>query len=202
MITPPDDTTAGPHVVLAALRAECDAGFAREAALAEVLAERSAELGRRNDEYGERIEQQSATIDVLKVMSASPDDTQPVFDLIARRATELCNGSGAGLLEFDGELVHYRCWYGLDSAATQAYAAIFPMVPTRSSIACRAILDKQIIHIRDMDAEPDLLQVARNRGGRLGRDSVSVPLSGSSAGWVHSVPLPGPHVGRALARPE
>ena len=39
-------------------------------------------------------------------------------------------------------------------------------------------------------------------GGRLRRDSVSVPLSGSSAGWVHSVPLPGPHAGRALARPE
>jgi transposase len=40
------------------------------------------------------------------------------------------------------------------------------------------------------------------RGGRLRRDSVSVPLSGSSAGWVNSVPLPGPHAGRALARPE
>jgi chromosome partitioning protein len=36
-------------------------------------------------------------------------------------------------------------------------------------------------------------------GGRLRRDSVSVPLSGSSAGWVHSVPLPGPRAGRALA---
>ena len=40
------------------------------------------------------------------------------------------------------------------------------------------------------------------RGGRLRRDSVSVPLSGSSAGWVHPVPLPGPDAGRALARPE
>jgi hypothetical protein len=35
------------------------------------------------------------------------------------------------------------------------------------------------------------------RGGRLRRDSVSVPLSGSSAGWVHRVSLPGPHAGRA-----
>ena len=40
------------------------------------------------------------------------------------------------------------------------------------------------------------------RGGRLRRDSVSVPLSGSSAGWVHPVPLLGPDAGRALARPE
>ena len=45
----------------------------------------------RNSEFGERIEHQAATIDVLKVMSASPGDPQPVFDLIVRRARNLCN---------------------------------------------------------------------------------------------------------------
>lgn len=49
------------------------------------LRERTAALAQRNSEFGERIEQQSATIDVLKVMSGSPDDAQPVFDLIAIR---------------------------------------------------------------------------------------------------------------------
>ena len=63
----------------------------RDAALAELQA-RTAALAIRNSEYGERIEQQAATIDVLKVMSASPDDTQPVFDQIVNRAQELCNG--------------------------------------------------------------------------------------------------------------
>src|SRR3984893_2586732 len=92
-----------------------------------------AELAARNSEYGERIEHQSATIDVLKEMSASPGDAQRVFDLIVRRAPELCNGSGAGLLEFDGELVHYRTSYGVDPAARRDYAAIFPMAPTRES---------------------------------------------------------------------
>jgi hypothetical protein len=48
------------------------------------------ELVARNSEFGERIEQQSATIDVLKAMSASPGDPQPVFDLIVRRARDLC----------------------------------------------------------------------------------------------------------------
>src|SRR5262249_35066008 len=46
------------------------------------LRARTAELAQRNSEYGERIEHQSATIDVLKAMSNSPDDTHPVFDLI------------------------------------------------------------------------------------------------------------------------
>jgi GAF domain-containing protein len=72
------------------------------------LQQRTDELAARNSEYGERIEHQSATIDVLKVMSASPGDPQPVFDLIARRARDLCNAPRAGLFEFDGQLVHRR----------------------------------------------------------------------------------------------
>ena len=50
------------------------------------LRQRTDELARRNSEYGERIEQQAATIDVLKVMSASPGDCTAGFRLIAERA--------------------------------------------------------------------------------------------------------------------
>ena len=83
MTAPSDDTTTDTSAIIAALRAERDAGLAREAALAEALA-------KRNNEFGERIEQQSATIDVLKMMSASPGDPQPVFDLIVERARSFC----------------------------------------------------------------------------------------------------------------
>ena len=75
------------------------------------LDERDAALARRNIEFGERLEQQAATIDVLKVMSGSPGDPQPVFDLIVRRATELCNGVAGGLFEYDGHSVQYRAWH-------------------------------------------------------------------------------------------
>src|SRR5216683_5975419 len=71
-----------------------------------------AELAARNSEFGERIEHQSATIEVLKVMSASPGDPQPVFDLITRRAWELCNANGAALYGFDGELIHLLSAHG------------------------------------------------------------------------------------------
>ena len=91
MAAPPDETAADPYAVIATLRAERDAALAREAALAEALAARTAALAQRDTEYRERIEHQAATIDVLKVMSASPGDPQPVFDLIVRRATELCD---------------------------------------------------------------------------------------------------------------
>src|SRR5262249_18019736 len=75
------------------------------------LRERTAALAQRNSEYGERIEHQSATIDVLKAMSNSPGDPQPAFDLIARRAQELCNSWSAGIIECDGQLLHLRAWH-------------------------------------------------------------------------------------------
>jgi hypothetical protein len=75
-----DDATADPWQVIADLQRKLDA--------------RTAELAQRNSEYGERIEQQSATIDVLKVMSASPGNPQPVFDLIVRRRSN-CAMAGA-----------------------------------------------------------------------------------------------------------
>jgi hypothetical protein len=61
------------------------------------LQERTAALAKRNSEYGERIEQQAATIDVLEVMSASPGNAQPVFELIAERARAFCEADGVAV---------------------------------------------------------------------------------------------------------
>jgi GAF domain-containing protein/CheY-like chemotaxis protein len=141
------------------------------------LQQRTAELAARNSEFGERIEHQSATIDVLKAMSASPGDPQPVFDLIARRARDLCNTTTGALFEFDGELVHLRSWVGVEAYGTpdalEAYKRLFPMVPTRGLISCRAILDRQIIHVRDFAAEPGVSAAARNLGHK---SAISLPL--------------------------
>jgi PAS domain S-box-containing protein len=151
------------------------------------LQQRIEELAARNSEFGERIEHQSATIDVLKVMSASPGDPQPVFDLIVRRARDLCNTPNAGLFEFDGELVHLRSWVGREAYGTldavEAYERLFPMVPTREVITCRAILDRQIIHVRDMASEAGVSAAVRNLGHK---SQISVPLlrDGAAIGAV------------------
>src|SRR6266478_1590863 len=116
-----DEAAADPQRTIAELQRQLDAC--------------RAELAARNSEFGERIEHQSATIDVLKAMSASPGDPQPVFDLITRRAPGLCNAATASLFEFDGELVHLRSRVGTPAyrtpEATEAYRRLFPMVPTR-----------------------------------------------------------------------
>ena len=110
-------------------------------------------LAQRNTEYGERIEHQAATIDVLKAMSASPGDPQPVFDLIVRRARELCNAHGAALFEYDGALVHLRTRMATRrhrGRVREAYVAQFPMAPDAWVDRLPGDPGPQIIHIRDM----------------------------------------------------
>jgi len=113
-----------------------------------------AALTQHHVDYDERIAHQAATVEVLKLMAASPSDAQPVFALLVRLATELCNGNGTALFEYDGKFIHYRAYYGpfdQDSDASKNYRAMFPMVPSRKTISSRAILDKQIVHVTDME---------------------------------------------------
>ncbi len=164
------------------------------------LQARTAALAQRNSEYGERIEQQSATIDVLKAMSASPGDPQPVFDLITQRASELCNGAGVALFEFDGKLVHFRTVseVTIDPEAKARYLAMFPMVPTRASITCRAILERQVVHVPDLQGDPELDSVVKALGMRA---QLSVPLmqEGSPIGVITLVNSTGPFTDSQIA---
>jgi class 3 adenylate cyclase/putative methionine-R-sulfoxide reductase with GAF domain len=133
---------------LAQAKAERDAAFAREAATAQALAQR-------NSEYDERIAQQAATIDELKAMSASPDDPQPVFDLIAARARDLCDAYGVTVLEFDGTLIHHRASTGVsdDPARREAVITSFPTTPAARLLTVgRAILERRIVRIDDLQA--------------------------------------------------
>src|SRR5437868_12078030 len=85
-----DNTGPDPQQIIAELQRKLD--------------EARAELAARNSAYTERIAYQGAANDVLKVMSASPGDPQPVFDLISVRARDICDAYGVTVYEFDGSL--------------------------------------------------------------------------------------------------
>ena len=102
MTAPQSAATTDPQSIIAALQQRLDVALSEKAAQAE-------ELATRNSDYGERIEQQTATIDVLKVMSASPGDAQPVFDLIVKRAAAFCEGESASLALLDREVSEILC---------------------------------------------------------------------------------------------
>src|SRR3984957_11369905 len=165
MTTTQNETIAGLHRANVELRQERDTA----------RAERDAALAQRKNEYSERIEYQAATIDVLRVMSASLGNPQPVFDLIARRARDLCDAYGVTVYEFDGTLLHWRAATGVsdDPSVRQAYEDMYPMAPSREWPIGRAIIDRQIIQISDVEAEPGLNPVMR---GITAKSSLVAPL--------------------------
>ena len=168
MTAPGDDTIAVLRAEIEALRAERDAALAEKAALADALAVR-------DDAFQERIEHQAATVDVLKAMSAAPGDPQPVFDLIVERARDLCDAYGATVFEFDGTRIYWRAATGVsdDPAVRAAYEAQFPMMPTRDWHFGRAILDRRIIRIDNMETESGLDPTLR---GITAKSNVTTPI--------------------------
>ncbi len=129
-------------------------GFAAQAVIAmenarllHELRARTEELAARNSAFSEQIDHQSATIDVLKAMSASPGDAQPVFEQIIRRARQLCSANSASIFSFDGERIDQLTIANVDEnfdhAAQHTFTSQFPMAPSRGTVVGRVILDRR-----------------------------------------------------------
>ena len=84
------------------------------------------ELDARNRELTEALEQQTATSEILRVLSRSPTDAQPVFDAIAAAALKLCDASSANVFTFDGELLHLVAMAGTSPEGMEAIRQHLP----------------------------------------------------------------------------
>jgi two-component system NtrC family sensor kinase len=82
-------------------------------------------------ETKEALERQTATAEILRVISSSPTDVQPVFDAIARNAVTLCGGSGALVLRFDGEMLHLAGHHAMSPEGLERNQRAFPRRPAR-----------------------------------------------------------------------
>ncbi|MGI9525375.1 MAG: GAF domain-containing protein, partial [Hyphomicrobiaceae bacterium] len=125
-------------------------------------------------ETQEALEQQSASAEILSVISNSMDDAQPVFDRIAQSALQLFDGVGVGILLVEDQLIQVKAAVG--SVNLEAARSMYPMPLDRSSYTGRAILDKSLMNIADTEASgvPD---TARELGRRLGyRSNATMPM--------------------------
>src|SRR5262245_63430226 len=150
--------------------------FANQAVIALENVRLFKELQERNRDLTEALEQQTATSEVLRVISSSPTDLQPVFATILANATRLCGTRNAGLYRFDGELLHFAAGHNLppDMIARQQSN---PVRPGRESANRRAALERRTIHVPDVLAAADFDAYgteANHRDGR--RSTLAVPL--------------------------
>ncbi|HXV49230.1 MAG TPA: GAF domain-containing protein [Candidatus Binatia bacterium] len=116
------------------------------ARLFQELTQKSADLEKSNSELRESLEQQTATSEILRVIASSPTDIQPVLDVVAENAAQLCDTIDAQIFRVDGDLLRLAAVYGLMPAVKE-----FRL--TRGTPSGRAIIDRQLIHVHDVAAE-------------------------------------------------
>ena len=105
-------------------------------------------------ELNEAREQQTATADVLKILSKSTFQLQPVFDTIVQAAGRLCNAEIALIFMFRDEKLQIVATNNASNAFVQ-HALTHPIPPGRGSLAGRTFLDRQAVHMPDCLADPE-----------------------------------------------
>jgi GAF domain-containing protein/anti-sigma regulatory factor (Ser/Thr protein kinase)/HAMP domain-containing protein len=127
----------------------------------------------RTKELGEALERQTATGEVLSVISRSPTDVQPVFDSIVQSAVELCGARFGVLHRFDGEELRLAA-HVVAPEVLEVLQRTYPMRPSRSQASGRAILTRAVAEIRDVLEDREYLHDLA--AATDGRSLLAVPM--------------------------
>ena len=119
------------------------------------------EVQARTDDLAESLQQQTATADVLKVISRSAFDLQPVFDTMAESAVRLCEAERAYIFRFDGKMLRAVASHNA-GPENQDWVYRNPIPLGRHSVSARAGLERRTVQVADIQTDPEYSYVARD----------------------------------------
>jgi two-component system, NtrC family, sensor kinase len=118
------------------------------------LQENNRALTQAHAQVTEALDQQTATSEILRVISSSPTELQPVFEVIAKNAFRLCGGAFAILYLYDGAFMSVVADMQLSSEGSRVLRALYPATPRRDHIVGLSIIEGRAVHSRDISNDP------------------------------------------------
>jgi two-component system NtrC family sensor kinase len=125
------------------------------------------------DALTESLEQQTATAEILRVISSSPTDVQPVFDTIVQSAVRLCGARHSNLYRVDGDRLELMAYHNFTAEALEEFGHVYPeSIGQGEGLAARAVRERRVMSAKDVLMDPGIPEVIKRRSRVLGARSV------------------------------